>query len=94
MSKQHASLTSLSTLTRTVATLFGNIFAVMAKADVIAAPKPTASSDLTIKHRLMNIGPAGARSRNLQRRQEPAKIKGNADEIKKLRGTACDLKQR
>lgn len=56
----------LSALTRTVATLFGNIFAVMAKEEVIAAAKPTASMDLTTKHRLMKAGPSGTRSSNLQ----------------------------
>lgn len=56
----------LSTLTKTVATLLGNIFAVIAKEEVIAAAKPTASTDLTIKHRVMKVGPAGTRSSNLQ----------------------------
>lgn len=55
-----------SALTRTVATLFGNIFAVMAKEEVIAAAKPMASMDLTTKHRLMKAGPSGTRSSNLQ----------------------------
>lgn len=48
------------TLTRTVATLFGKIFAVIAKDDVMAAAKPNASKDLTIKHRVMKVAPAGA----------------------------------
>lgn len=56
-----------SALTRTVATLFGNIFAVMAKEEVMAAAKPKASRDLTIKHRVMKVAPAGARSSNLRR---------------------------
>ena len=56
----------LSALTKTVATLFGNIFAVKANEEVIAAAKPTASTDLTTKHRAMKVGPAGTRSSNLQ----------------------------
>lgn len=56
----------LSALTKTVATLFGNIFAVMANVEVIAAAKPTASTDLTTKHREMKAGPAGTRLSNLQ----------------------------
>ena len=55
-----------SALTSTVATLFGNIFAVMAKVEVIAAAKPSASIDRTIKHRVIKGGPAGTRSSNLQ----------------------------
>lgn len=55
-----------STLTSTVATLFGNIFAVKAKEEVIAAAKPTASMDLTTKHRVMKAGPAGTLSRSLR----------------------------
>lgn len=55
-----------SGLTKTVATLFGNIFAIMAKVEVMAAAKPTASMDLTMKHRVMNVAPAGTRFSNLQ----------------------------
>lgn len=58
-----------SSLTKTVATLFGNIFAVMANVEVMAAAKPTASIDLTIKHRLMKAGPAGTRFSSLQRKE-------------------------
>lgn len=57
----------VAALTNTVATLFGNIFAVMAKVEVMAAAKPTASTDLTMKHRVMNGAPAGTRSSSLQR---------------------------
>ena len=60
----------LSTLTKTVATLFGNIFAVNAKEEVIAAAKPTASTDLTTKHIVMKAGPAGTRSSNLREKNE------------------------
>lgn len=60
----------LSVLTKTVATLFGNIFAVMANVEVIAAAKPTASMDLTTKHREMKAGPAGTRLSNLQQQQQ------------------------
>lgn len=67
MAKQHACRTQdSSALTSTVATLFGNIFAVMAKVEVIAAAKPSASIDLTTKHRAMKGGPDGTRSSNLQ----------------------------
>lgn len=59
----------LSTLTKTVATLFGNIFAVKAKDEVIAAAKPKASIDLTTKHRVMKAGPAGTRFSNLRERK-------------------------
>lgn len=55
-----------SRLTKIVATLFGNIFTTMAKDEVIAAAKPTASTDLTMKHRLMKVAPAGTRFSNLQ----------------------------
>lgn len=60
----------LSALTKTVATLFGNIFAVMANVEVIAAAKPTASTDLTTKHREMKAGPAGTRLSNLQEKKK------------------------
>lgn len=68
----------LSALTKTVATLFGNIFAVMANVEVIAAAKPTASTDLTTKHREMKAGPAGTRLSNLQ---EKKKIIRNHDTV-------------
>lgn len=61
--KQHG---TESALTKTVATLLGNILAVMANEEVMAAAKPTASMDLTMKHRLMKAGPAGTRFRTLQ----------------------------
>lgn len=61
-----------SPLTKTVATLFGNIFAVMANEEVMAAAKPTASMDLTIKHRLMKADPAGTRFSSLQRKRNVA----------------------
>lgn len=63
----------LSVLTKTVATLFGNIFAVMENVEVIAAAKPTASMDLTTKHREMKAGPAGTRLSNLQQQQQQQK---------------------
>lgn len=76
----------LSGLTKTVATLFGNIFAVMAKDEVMAAAKPTASTDLTMKHRLMNGAPAGTRFNNLQRMDNQAQ--------KSIRSVVtCALKQ-
>ncbi len=66
-----------SALTKTVATLFGNILAVMAKDEVIAAAKPTASTDLTTKHRVMKAGPSGTRSSNLQKEEEGKKKQKN-----------------
>lgn len=60
----------LSTLTKTVATLFGNIFAVIEKEEVIAAAKPRASIDLITKHKEMKADPAGTRSSNLQEKNE------------------------
>lgn len=68
--EQHSHIPStqhLCGLTKTVATLFGNIFATMEIAEVIAAAKPTASMHLTMKHREMNMAPPGTRSINLQR---------------------------
>lgn len=56
-------------LTKTVATLFGNIFPIIATVEVIAPAKPTASMDLTMKHRAMKTGPSGTRSSNLQEKQ-------------------------
>lgn len=56
---------AVTTLTKTVAILFGNTFADTAKEDVIAAAKPRASTDLIIKHRVIKLAPAGARSSNL-----------------------------
>lgn len=53
-------------LTKTVATLLGNIFTTMVKDEVIAAAKPTASTDLTMKHRLMKVASAETRFSNLQ----------------------------
>ncbi len=41
----------------------------MAKEEVIAPAKPTASTDLTIKHRAMKGGPDGTRSSNLQEKE-------------------------
>lgn len=58
-----------SALTKTVATLLGKIFAVMAKEEVMAAAKPTASMDLTMKDSAMKGGPAGIRSNNLRQKQ-------------------------
>lgn len=63
-----------SALTNTVATLLGNIFAVMANEEVMAAAKPKASMDLTMKHRLMKAGPAGTLFSILQNK-EKAKAK-------------------
>ena len=73
----------MSTLTKTVATLFGNIFAVMAKVEVMAAAKPRASTDLTIKHSVMKMAPSGARSSNLQRhqREELAFVEQKSKEV-------------
>lgn len=59
-----------SALTNTVATLLGNIFAVMANEEVMAAAKPTASMDLTMKHRLMKAGPAGTLFSILQNKEK------------------------
>lgn len=55
----------LTTLTRTVAILFGNTFADTAKEEVIAAAKPTASTDLTTKQSVIKGTPEGTRSSKL-----------------------------
>lgn len=78
----------LSTLTNTVATLFGNIFAVMAKEEVIAAAKPKASIDLTRKHRVMKAGPAGTRSSNLlSKERKDIQLLSNTNQTGRIKQT-------
>jgi hypothetical protein len=54
-------------LTNTVATLFGKAFARMESDAVIAALKLIASTILTRKHIVINIGPSGTWSKTLKK---------------------------